>query len=137
MGMIGLVHPLQMTQAENEAWGALFGDYEIMQPFPQLSRETFALTDAEKEATGVTRFKGVEVESTRLRGMASRGWALGSPQDGGGIWWIERDVRLANGGAATARLRSTTASIVGGVEYEDKTQTLGELELEKGWRDTK
>jgi predicted DNA-binding WGR domain protein len=135
-GVIGLVHPLQMAQDEIEAWGVVFGDYEIMQPFPQLGRETYALTDAEKESASIDRFTGVEVESPRLRGMAARGWPLGSPQDGGGIWWIERDVNLAAGGTVTAYFSFKDGLIVGGVDFEEKTQTLEKLELESPWRKT-
>jgi predicted DNA-binding WGR domain protein len=133
-GFVGLVHPLQMAQVEIEAWGVVFGDYEIMQPFPQLSRETFALTDDEKQSASIDRFDGVEVESTRLRGMAARGWPLGSPQDGGGIWWIEREVNLAAGGTVTANLSFSDGLYSGG--GEDEMQTLGDLELDNNWRKT-
>jgi hypothetical protein len=131
-GVIGLVHPLQMAQDEIEAWGAVFSDYEIMQPFPQLSRETYALTDAEKESASIDRFTGVEVESTRLRGMAARGWPLGCPEDGGCIWRIERYVRLAAGGTAYVCLSFGDGLYPGGCEAE--TQTLGHIELHRDFR---
>ncbi len=128
-GAIGLVHPLQMARKEIEVWGTLLGDYEIIQPFPQLARETYALEEAEKNTAKITRFKGIEVESARLRGMPARGWQLGLPQDGGGIWWIERQVGLANGGNATVQLTFHDGLIVGGVDFEEKIQTLDTLEI--------
>jgi len=128
-GLIGLVHPLLMPRDEVEAWGALFGDYEIMQPFPQLSRETYALEAGEEKAAKIARFKGIQVESARLRGMPARGWQLGSPQDGGGIWWIEREVGLAKEGKATVQLSFHDGLVVGAPEFEDKFQTLESLEM--------
>ena len=126
---IGLAHPLHMSQAEQSKWGTLFGDYEIAQPFPQLGRETYALTEAEKAADTLTRFEGIEVESARLRGVGARGWPTGSPQDGGGIWWIERKVVLAGGVKVRAMLEFANGLVVGGADFEDKTQTLGKITL--------
>lgn len=34
-------HPLVLKQEELTAWGTLLGDYELVQPFPQLQREIF------------------------------------------------------------------------------------------------
>lgn len=48
-GLIGLVHPLHLPRGGLDAWGALFGDYEISQPFPQLGRENLR-TDTRREA---------------------------------------------------------------------------------------
>ena len=128
-GLIGLVHPLHLPAGGLDAWGALFGDYEISQPFAQLGRETFTMTDAEKASSELSRFDGVKVESPRLRGMPAKGWQLGSPQDGGGIWWIERKVRLADGNAHTTMLSFSNGLIVGASEYEDKDQTLGKVSM--------
>jgi hypothetical protein len=128
-GRIGLVHPLHLPPGGLDAWGALFGDYEISQPFPQLGREVFELTEDEKGLSELTRFDGIEVESARLRGMNARGWQLGSPQDGGGIWWIERPVRLPDNKVETAILSFTEGLITGGVEFEAKTQRLEKLSL--------
>ncbi|MDQ0468544.1 DUF4132 domain-containing protein [Labrys wisconsinensis] len=128
-GLVGLVHPLQLPPGGLDAWGALFGDYEISQPFPQLGRETYALEPPEKAASEIHRFDGIKIESPRLRGMASRGWELGAPQDGGGIWWLERPVKLRDGTVKTAMLTFEQGLVTGGAEFEDKLQTLKVLSL--------
>ena len=44
-----------------ELWGKLFGDYQLLQPFPQLGRKAYAPTAAERKATSVVpgRIPGV------------------------------------------------------------------------------
>ncbi len=39
-GDVGVVHPLALTAADLAAWKRIFADYEILQAFPQLLRET-------------------------------------------------------------------------------------------------
>jgi predicted DNA-binding WGR domain protein len=128
-GLIGLAHPLTMSADEQARWGGLFGDYEIAQPFPQLGRETNGLTEAEKAADVLTRFDGRMVESKRLRGMAARGWRTGDPQDGGGISWIERRVRLTDGATLPAMLHFEDGLIAGAASMESEMQTLREITL--------
>ncbi|AOF92311.1 DUF4132 domain-containing protein [Sinorhizobium sp. RAC02] len=129
-GVIGLIHPLHLPAGGLDAWGALFGDYEISQPFPQLGREIYELTEAEKNTNEIGRFDGLKVETPRLRGMASRGWALGSPQDGGCIWWLERPVRFLDGSTKDAMFYFGEGIFTGGGDWEDKQQTLGKLTFE-------
>lgn len=132
-GLIGLVHPLQMREGELEAWGRLFGDYEIAQPFPQLGRETFTLTAAEKDSARIERFKGKSVQAARLRGMGVRGWPLGAPQDGGAIHWLERPLVLADGRTCLALQYFGDGLFAGAVELEEKIQRLETLELRSEW----
>ncbi|KQP18998.1 DUF4132 domain-containing protein [Methylobacterium sp. Leaf100] len=132
-GLIGLVHPLHLDPDVLTAWGTLFGDYEIAQPFPQLGRETFAFTEAERGAAKTKRFEGVVVESKRLRGMPARGWRLGDPQDGGGIWWIEHAFLFSGGAPGKASLTFADGLFTGAPEFEEASQTLGELTLESPW----
>lgn len=133
--LIGLVHPLQIAAEAREAWGNLFGDYEIAQPFAQLGRDAHALNADELDVLELTRFAGIEVDSKRLRGFATGSWRLGSPQDGGGIWWIQRKVQFADGRQGWALLDFSDGLIVGGMEYEDSTQTLGKVTLDDNdWR---
>ncbi len=130
-GFIGLVHPLHLPAGGLDAWGALFGDYEIAQPFPQLGREIYQLTDAEKDVSEISRFEGIKVEASRLRGMATRGWRLGPPQDGGCIWWLERPVQFPNGSTHDAIFYFESGIFPGGGDWEDKEQSLGKLSLEQ------
>lgn len=71
---VRLPHPL-LLGAETEAWAEVFADYELVQPFQQLSRPVFALT-AEEAATGrVARFEDRSLDAGPLIGM-SRGRTL-------------------------------------------------------------
>ncbi|WP_400770660.1 DUF4132 domain-containing protein [Methylosinus sporium] len=134
-GAVGLAHPIYMSEDERARWGTLFGDYEIVQPFPQLGREIFALTDGEKNASEVARFDGVEIESPRLWGMRGRGWRLGRPQDAGAILWIERHTILAGGEKLVAYLSFENGLVAGAPDAQDGTQKLGKIMLgEPEWR---
>ncbi|MCL2716250.1 MAG: DUF4132 domain-containing protein [Alphaproteobacteria bacterium] len=133
-GRIGLVHPLQPGPGGMEAWGALFGDYEIAQPFPQLAREIFELTEAEKGASEILRFDGHKVEAARIRGMPSRGWQLGEPQDGGAILWIERKLRLEDGTVETVMLDFSDGHILPGSPEYDEAPTLNKVTFDRPYQ---
>ncbi|MGV1953624.1 WGR and DUF4132 domain-containing protein [Agrobacterium vitis] len=130
-GFIGLVHPLHLPAGGLDAWGALFGDYEISQPFPQLGREIHQLLETERDTSEISRFEGLKVESPRLRGMAARGWRLGAPQDSGCIWWLERPVQFPDGSTHAAMFYFSDGIFTGGGDWEDKEQTLGKISLEQ------
>lgn len=132
-GLIGLVHPLHLEPQALAAWGALFGDYEIAQPFPQLARETHAFTDPERGAAKTDRFSGVVVEAKRLRGMAALGWPLGEKQDHGDIHWLERGLTFTDGEAGIAYLHFGEGLFTGAPDFENAEQTLGDLGLERPW----
>jgi predicted DNA-binding WGR domain protein len=80
--LVGVAHPLHLT-GELATWSELFADYEILQPFPQLSRETFALTPEEAAGAHFAKFEGVTLPTTKLMGLERRGWRRESPQDAG------------------------------------------------------
>ncbi|GAA5194487.1 WGR and DUF4132 domain-containing protein [Rugosimonospora acidiphila] len=86
---IGLAHPLHLGE-QVAAWSETFADYEILQPFPQLGRAVHRLTDAEREATELTRFDGLKISTTTVLGLERRGWRRGDPQDGGVQCWMWR-----------------------------------------------
>ncbi|KAB2340568.1 DUF4132 domain-containing protein [Actinomadura rudentiformis] len=87
---VRLVHPLNLTPDVLTAWSDVFADYEIMQPFPQLGRPVHALTDTERAATELDRFRDVTVAAGAALGMERRDWDRGDPQDNGIIFWISR-----------------------------------------------
>lgn len=130
-GLIGVAHPLHMSAADQAQWGTLFGDYEIAQPFAQLGRDTYALTVDEKASNVLKRFEGSVVEAKRLRGMASRHWNLGPPQDGGGISWLEWPVTLADGSKMVVMMHFHEGLIVGMASEEEQRQTLEGIELQE------
>ncbi|MFF2551461.1 DUF4132 domain-containing protein [Nocardia sp. NPDC058058] len=88
---LGIAHPLHLT-ADLPAWNELFADYELLQPFPQLARDTYALTDAERTATDLTRFAGIKVPPTAVQGLTAHGWERQSPQDAGNSHCFYRPV---------------------------------------------
>jgi Domain of unknown function (DUF4132) len=99
--VIGIVHPLHLG-ADGAAWSDVFADYEILQPFAQLGRTVFALTEEEKVSNSLTRFKGIDIPVGKILGLERRGWYRGAPQDAGIQGWITR--ALPGGGEITATL---------------------------------
>ncbi|MEV6636349.1 DUF4132 domain-containing protein [Actinoplanes sp. NPDC051470] len=86
--IVGVVHPLELGDAL-AGWAEVFADYEILQPFPQLGRSTFALTPAEANAGRLSRFEGATVPTGKVIGLERRGWKREEPQDGGHQGYIE------------------------------------------------
>jgi hypothetical protein len=80
--MVGIAHPLHLSETL-AAWSDVFGDYEILQPFPQLGREVLALTVEERAARLLRRFAGATVYTGKILGLSHRGWQRGSPMDAG------------------------------------------------------
>jgi len=83
--LVRIIHPLDMTDAQKNAWGQIFADYEMLPPFQQLGRQTFAIEDKEKKSSDLApRFKGQEWGVSAFVGkLARRGWIHGQPQDAG------------------------------------------------------
>ncbi|WP_345630103.1 DUF4132 domain-containing protein [Rugosimonospora acidiphila] len=86
---VGLAHPVLLGERV-AAWSEVFADYAILQPFPQLGRPVYELTDDERAATGLGRFTGLKVATTTLLGLERRGWLRGEPQDAGVQAWMWR-----------------------------------------------
>jgi hypothetical protein len=70
---IGLVHPLQLNDADRAAWGESLADYEIIQPFPQIGRPIHRAEENEKTETYVKRFATSKFKSGVLRDVLVRG----------------------------------------------------------------
>jgi hypothetical protein len=79
---VRLAHPLHLAD-DLAAWAELFADYEILQPFEQLGRPVYALTEQERAERRLTRFEGVKVPVGKVLGLVSRGWQRGTPMDAG------------------------------------------------------
>lgn len=74
---IGLPHPLELAALDPSlpaAWAAVLADYEVMQPFEQLSRQTFALDDALRTRRDLPHWAGRQVSNAGLMGLETRGW---------------------------------------------------------------
>lgn len=81
---IAIAHPVDLGD-EAHTWSDVFGDYEILQPFPQLGRPVFELFDAERAATILTRFSGRPASPFGIVGLERRGWLRGRVEDGA-VW---------------------------------------------------
>ena len=89
---IVLLHPLAMDDASKARFGELLADYEILQPFEQLGRATYAATPDELKAKQLSRFTGKSAPLGSVRGLESQGWLRGAPQDAGIIWDVTKPI---------------------------------------------
>lgn len=84
---VGVLHPLLLTDFQKAEWGGVFGDYEIVPPFPQLGRAINHLDPQEAKGTELTRFKGVKLYApTMVFGLENLGWVRDGGGDGGGFY---------------------------------------------------
>ncbi|HZY85367.1 MAG TPA: DUF4132 domain-containing protein [Gemmataceae bacterium] len=80
---VGIVHPLHLTPEELTGWGEVFGDYEIIPPFPQLGRKVHRLLPGEERRTALTRFNDTAVPLMLFMGvLKSNGWTNGIYDEG-------------------------------------------------------
>jgi len=82
---VGVVHPLQLTEAQRGAWGEVLSDYEIVPPFEQIGRLTFGIEPSEADTMDLApRYKGVKIPPQSLVFTLEKlGWTRGAPMDGG------------------------------------------------------
>lgn len=80
---VRIAHPFHLEAKEIDAWSEILADYEILQPFEQLTRPVMAFTDAELTDGHLARFEDAEVEVGRLLGLTKHGWHRAAPEDGG------------------------------------------------------
>lgn len=127
---IGLVHPLELTEHEKEAWLEQLDDYEIVQPFDQLKRKVYKVAESDKNKTACEIFKNTEITNTTLvNRMTKAGWYKGQAQDAGFFYeFIRNDIsgkekdpdgKLVNIGM-TAELKFS-GTYIGYYEIEDVT----------------
>lgn len=88
---VGVAHPLHLAGTLT-AWAEVFADYEILQPFPQLGRAVYTLTDDERASGTLRRFDDVTVPTGKVLGLTRRGWDRAVPEDGGVEPWILRTI---------------------------------------------
>jgi predicted DNA-binding WGR domain protein len=122
---VGIAHRLHLTEADEQAWTRVFGDYELEAPFAQLGREVFRLTAAEAAATALTRYEGKRVETRKLLGLLSRGWFKGPAQDAGGIFNLYKPLE----GGRSAAISMHDGLNAGGMDYVDPVQTLETVDV--------
>lgn len=119
---VRLAHPVTLGTDVVVAWGEVFADYEILQPFQQLGRPVHPLEPGQSLDVVLKQFFGLEMQVGKLLGLTKRGWVRGQPQDAGVECWITRP--LPNGGAVVASLEP---GIAVGIVNEFPDQKFTEL----------
>ncbi|WP_017210629.1 DUF4132 domain-containing protein [Clostridium beijerinckii] len=85
--IIGIVHPIELNSEDTALWKEQFENYEIKQPFEQLNREIFTVTEEERNRNTIERFGGVMLNGLSLLGkLTDFGWIRGAIGDGGGYY---------------------------------------------------
>ena len=128
---VGIAHVLEMPADVQVAFGQILADYEILQPFRQMGRETYTLTPDELKADKITRFAAKTVATGSVMGLVNRGWERGTAQDGG--WVGDFSKRLSDTELAVATLDPGT--VVGEMNYEPR-QRITEITVHRVGRDS-
>ena len=124
--VVGIAHPLHLGDSLG-AWSDVFADYEILQPFSQLGREVFALTETERNAKLLSRFAGWKVYTGKILGLSHRGWERGMAQDAG----IQGVTYKAVGGGRSVVI-DLDPGILAGEAMEWPEQTIAGVWLHQG-----
>lgn len=74
-GWIGIPHVLHTGPSELAAWGTVLADYAIIQPFPQLGRDTYTPTPEEVDSNEVLRHKHRPLDPKSRFVIESLGWS--------------------------------------------------------------
>ncbi|ANZ39566.1 hypothetical protein BBK82_29465 [Lentzea guizhouensis] len=99
--VIRVAHPVTLGDSL-AAWGEVFADYEILQPFPQLGRPLHVLARGEDLLPRLKKYCDVRYPIGKILGLTKKGWVRGEPQDAGVECWITRP--FPGGGALVASL---------------------------------
>jgi hypothetical protein len=139
---VRIAHPLAIASSL-AAWSTTFTDYLIVQPFPQLGRETFALTPEERDGHVITRFEGRAVPGKNFFALKMRGWgfydsAIGRALRGGYIATLDSDPGLGflaskpddqTLGELTLRRESGSPAKFGDLAFIDASELVRDVEL--------
>lgn len=84
---ISLVHPIELTDDAIEAWAEQLADYEIIQPFAQISANIIKLTDEDINEKGcVSKYSDRKFVTGSMTGAAKKySLVRSSIEDGGGF----------------------------------------------------
>jgi len=72
-----IVHPATLDDATRAKWQQILADYQVMQPFAQMSREIITLAPEEMSGTITKRWEGTHVKGGAFFGLRGRGWDCG------------------------------------------------------------
>jgi predicted DNA-binding WGR domain protein len=81
---VGIVHPLELANAELNSWGQIMTDYELAPPFLQLNRASTNPPADEVKASKFSIFDGLEFEPVFIPSiLEKRSWERFQTIDGG------------------------------------------------------
>jgi hypothetical protein len=134
---IGLPHPLDFAALDASlagAWGQVLADYELLQPFEQLARQSFVLGDALRAGRELPQWAGRVVSNAALMGLETRGWVR-EVGDGGMVNSFSKGVpgegqvclRLEEGWFVQDSPDGKVLQTVHGVALTGTERTLGDL----------
>jgi HEAT repeat protein len=85
-GQIGLVHPLDLTAEQRQAWATHLADYNIRSPILQIERPVIRPQTEEQPLKMSGKYKGTDLNGMTFKGRAERlGWQRGAVVDAGSI----------------------------------------------------
>ncbi len=86
-GEISMIHPIELEKAVIEAWAEQLSDYEIKQPFPQLSAQIFTFAENEIGSDGrIEKYNDCKSTAGALTGAFKKyGLVRSSVEDAGGF----------------------------------------------------
>jgi len=80
---VGIVHPLDLSEEQLNAWRSHLADYEIEPPFPQMDRPVVRVTPEQRELKMYDELKGSQLNALSFRSKSERsGWSRGPVGDG-------------------------------------------------------
>lgn len=89
-GKVSLVHPIDWPEKKRAAWGEYFADFELLQPFEQLARQTYDVADYKVKKNRIVDLDMKMPAPKWVFGIEKRGWARYDIIDGGGFYAHER-----------------------------------------------
>ncbi len=87
-GTIGVVHPAEIAADTIARWVTIAGDYEVLQPFEQLTRDV--ARDAKEARAAIRAVSKRDIAVDRVRALLGRGWTKGAVENGGFLSELRR-----------------------------------------------
>lgn len=126
---VGIVHPLELSPADAAAFGQIYADYEILQPFAQLGREVWRLSAEQAAGNEYAGCAGRKVATVGVFALESRGWERDGDDSGGMVGGLRREL----GSDLVVELSFEPGYVVGSPRSEPE-QTLHALQLHRSNR---
>lgn len=81
---LGIVHPVDLSEAERSSWASVQADYELVEAFPQLSRQVFTLPPNQGDDLLLHGLpEGAFPAGKLIGGFSKFDWVRGEPLDAG------------------------------------------------------